>query len=132
MHMTTFLSSPKIQKKCPLICFQVKNNSYVTLLLWGDTKLLSPDLGSDISDCDLLVPRSHETCFCRFFTQKTFFFFQRKIRYTRSEFQRPKSPANSQGVSQSAHRDLQHKKDSRPLPRLTSYPWRFGIHQKLF
>jgi len=58
-----------------------------------------------MSECDLLVRSSHENCFCRFFTQKAFF-FQRKIRCTWCGFQRPKSPANSQGVSQSAHRDL--------------------------
>jgi len=78
-----------------------------------------------------LWQRIHETYFCRFFTQKAFVLFQRKIRCTWSEFQRPKSPANSQGVSQGSHRNLQYKKNSRPLPGLTSYPRRFGIYQKL-
>jgi hypothetical protein len=41
-------------------------------------KILCSDLGSDISDRAPLVPRSHGTCFCRFFTQKAFVFFSAK------------------------------------------------------
>jgi len=40
--------------------------------------LLCSDFETDISDCDLLGPRSHETCFCRFFIQKTFIFLSGK------------------------------------------------------
>jgi hypothetical protein len=121
------LLKSKTQKEYQLICLQVENSSYVTLLLWRDTELVCLDLGSNISECDLFLPRCHETCFSRFTTQEAFDFFQLKIRCTSSEFQRPKSPAKSQGVSQRANRDLHYKTNSRSLPWLTSYNRRIGI-----
>ena len=44
MQITTFLSTPKFQKKCPLIWFQIENYPYVTLLLWCD-KIFMPKFG---------------------------------------------------------------------------------------
>jgi len=73
-----------------------------TLLLWSDTKFLGQDLGSDISDCDLLVPRSHETSFCRLFTQKkSFFFFSERFGVHEVNFNdpsRPRTPKESANV----------------------------------
>jgi len=75
MQIATFLSTPKIQKKCPLIWFQswkqfVRN--FVTMM-WH--KIVLSRFG--ISKRDLLVQRSHETYFCWFFTQDFLIFSER-------------------------------------------------------
>jgi len=84
-----------------MIWLQVSNVSFVPLLQWGNTKLFCLDLGSDISDCDLLVPRSHETYFCRFLTQKAFVFFRERFGVHEVDFNdpsRPRTPKESAKV----------------------------------